>query len=63
MCHVCFSKKWGWNLNCWKEYDMFSGLDLALVAGRNEPPYIAVNSWPPEAVTYSSSSGIKALVT
>ena len=42
---------------------MFSGLDLALVAGRNELPYITVDSWPPEAVTYSSSSGIEALVT
>ena len=23
-------------MNYWREYDMFSGLDLALVAGRNE---------------------------
>ena len=50
-------------MNCWREYDMFSGLDLTLVAGRNEPPYIAVDSWPPEVVAYSSSSGIEALVT
>jgi len=42
---------------------MFSGLDLALVAGRNEPLYIAVDSWLPEAVAYSSLSGIEALVT
>ena len=42
---------------------MFRGLDLALVAGRNEPPYIVVDSWPPEVVAYSSSSGIEALVT
>ena len=50
-------------MNHWKEYDMFSGLDLALVAGRNKPLYIAVNSWPPEAVTYSPSNGIEVLVT
>jgi len=42
---------------------MFRGLDLALVAGRNELPYIAVDSWPPEAVAYSLSNGIEALVT
>ena len=50
-------------MNHWREYDMFSGLDLALVAGRNKPPYIAVDSWPPETVAYSSLSGIEALVT
>jgi len=60
---VCFLKKWGWNLNCWKEYDMFSRLDLVLVAGRNKPLYIIVDSWPLEVVTYSLSSGIEALVT
>jgi len=42
---------------------MFSRLDLALVAGRNKLPYMVVDSWPPEAVAYSSSSGIEALVT
>ena len=50
-------------MNYWREYDMFSGLDLALVAGRNELPYIAVDSWLPEAVIYSLSSDIEALVT
>jgi len=39
-------------LNYWREYDMFSGLDLALVADRNKLPYTAVDSWPPAAVAY-----------
>jgi len=42
---------------------MFSRLNLALVIDINELPYIAVNSWPSEAITYSSLSGIEALVT
>jgi len=42
---------------------MFSRLDLVLVAGRNKPLYIIVDSWPLEVVTYSLSSGIEALVT
>jgi len=37
---------------------MFSRLNLALVAGINEPLYIAVDSWPPEAIAYSSLSSV-----
>jgi len=59
---ICFSKKWSWNLNHWREYDIFSELDLALMVGRNKPLYITVNSWPSEVVAYSLSSDIEALM-